>query len=55
MDIIYVRNLDLHVQSICFIEEGPGPKNPWVPIVLKALKYVGAKVNVPKIYGFMHV
>ena len=41
--------------AVCSIEESSGPQNLWVPIVLKASKYVGVKSYVPKINEFVHL
>jgi hypothetical protein len=41
--------------ALCFIKESAGPQNLWVLIVLKALKSAGAKGDIPKIYGFVHL
>ena len=50
-----VRNLDISVGAVCSIEESAGPQNLQVSIVLiKSSKSVGAKGDVPKIYGFEH-
>jgi hypothetical protein len=40
--------------AVYSIEDSSGPQNLWVSIVLKASKSVGAKGDVPKIYGFVH-
>ena len=39
--------------SICSIEESSGPQILQVSIVQKAMKSVGAKGDVLKIYGFV--
>ena len=41
--------------AVCSIKESSGPQNQRVHIVLKASKSAGAKGDVPKIYGFMHM
>ena len=40
--------------AVYSIEESSGPQNLRVSILLKASKSVGAKGDVPKIYGFVH-
>ena len=47
-----VRNLDLRVQSVQHMPENSGSENP---IVLRASKSAGAKGDVLKIYGFVHL
>ena len=41
--------------AVCSIEENSGSQNMQVSIVLKASKSTGAKGDVPKFYGFMHI
>ncbi len=41
--------------AVYSIEESSGPQNPRVSIELKAYKSAGAKSDVPKIYGFVHL
>ena len=52
--MVCIRNYFGTVDTVCSIEEISGPQYLRVSIVTRASKSMGAKVDVPKIYGFVH-